>query len=505
MSGARGTTKARRSRFPWSRAWWAKALAVLVVTASGLALWVRIHAPHHTLDGTTWNDKSALAFWSGMAVLVTLATVALFAFDHLGVAALHRIARALPASGRGALAVARHTLESRRTSSWNSGSTAKVGGEFSGLLYVTFFASLLVANFTIGHAVAHQGDALVFDAVVVPAGTPAEGAAAGVGVDRAALDASVIAALEADPALAVVPYGRVTVGATAAAAPTAAITLVSLDDLDRVVPGGARPLGLQDGVVLSPSVNDAFPAREGLIDVATGNGATTLLHRHWFGATTLATRAWGETTWGEVPIVGALVAYVGDDVSGEGRFAYIASAATSAGAEAQAGPHLSADDVAYHRGETDYSFSAFGWLGIFMAVYAGVFTIWFAVRTVKAHRQVRATVAALGATPRALALAVPIDTGITLALSFAIGAPVAGLASAFATHPTLLQNGGPLDPGATAWGLAWDLTHIAWLPLAAFAVAAWALSVVVSGVYGFAVARRTPVDELRIAIKEGAI
>jgi len=483
-----------------------KSIGLAIVSGSfGVTLWARVHSTHHTLDGTTWSGKGSLALWSGMVIIVTLGTVALVGFDHLGVATLHRIARALPASGRGAFAIARHTLESRRATPMTLTSGPKLGGEFPGLVYMAFLTSLFVANLTIDHAVARQADALAFDAVVVPAGTPAAGAASSLGVDRSVLDASVIAALAADPHLAVVPYGQVTVGATDGSATTSSITLVSARDLNRLVAGGARPLGLQDGVVLSSSVEDGFPARTGLIDVATGADAATVFHRHWFGATTLATRSWGEATWGEVPIVGALVTFVGADEPAGGRLDYIVAVAASAGATAHAAPRLSAADVAYHLYETGYTFSAFGWMAIFMAVLATLATIWLAVGTVRAHRRVRATVAALGATPRALALAVPIDAGITLAVAFAIGAPLGGIASAFAKHPTLFTDGAPLDPVATVWGLAWNLTHIAWMPLAGFAAAAWALAVIVSGIYGLTVARRTPVDELREAIKEGAL
>jgi hypothetical protein len=79
------------------------------------------------------------------------------------------------------------------------------------------------------------------------------------------------------------------------------------------------------------------------------------------------------------------------------------------------------------------------------------------------------------------------------------------IAAAIIKHPTLLASGAPFDPGTTAWGFWWNLTHISWGLVAAVALATWFLAVAATAVYGFAVARRTPVDELRIAIKEGAL
>ena len=95
--------------------------------------------------------------------------------------------------------------------------------------------------------------------------------------------------------------------------------------------------------------------------------------------------------------------------------------------------------------------------------------------------------------------------GIALAVAFAMGLPLGAVFAAMAKHPTLLVYGAPLDPGETAWGLWWNLAHIAWGQVAGIAAATWVLAVAAATVYGFLVARRTPVDELHEAIKEGAV
>jgi predicted lysophospholipase L1 biosynthesis ABC-type transport system permease subunit len=248
-----------------------------------------------------------------------------------------------------------------------------------------------------------------------------------------------------------------------------------------------------------------LPAPTGLIDVSTGTGDATLFHRTWFNATTLATRHWAEATWGDVPVTGALVKYVGEGTPAVGQLGYIADAAHRAGADALPAPTLSSADVSSHRSLQSFSFWMLAVLTVLIVIVSGIGAVLLSVRTVKAHRQVRATVAALGATPRSLALSVTVDAGITHAVAFAIGLPLGVIAAALIKHPTILQSGGPFDPGTTAWGLWWNLTHISWGLLAAVAGATWFLAVAATTVYGFAVARRTPVDELRVAIKEGAV
>ncbi|NTV38759.1 MAG: hypothetical protein HGA51_02205 [Demequinaceae bacterium] len=490
--------------------WW-KRIGLAIVSASfGVVVWARFHWAPGTLGERHWAAPGDVAFFSGYVWVFVVYMCGLLVLDKVVVAGVRRVARLLPMAGSGALAVARHTLDSRRAASrrdfWNSKT------ELGGLALMAVILSAFVAGFTIDRAQASQVDALTFDAVVVPLGVaqsnPAPAIGVGVGVHRVPLNPMAFAALEADPSLAVVPYGQVTVGPVDAPQPTASITIVSPGALEKVTPDGARPLGLQEGFLLSPDIDEGtlrFPAPQRVIDVSTGVGTATLFHRPWFNASALATRGWAESVWGDVPVVGALVKYVGDDVPATGQFEYIADAAARAGAVAQPAPELSPKDVAYFRGANDFSRGTLGVMSIYVAIAASIGVVVFSVRTVRTHRQVRATVAALGATPRALAAAVPIDAGIALAVAFAMGLPLGAVVAAMAKHPTLLVYGAPLDPDETAWGLWWNVTHIGWGQVAGIAAATWVLAVAAATVYGFLVARRTPVDELREAIKEGAV
>ena len=284
--------------------------------------------------------------------------------------------------------------------------------------------------------------------------------------------------------------------------------MVSPHDLDRVVADGARPFGFQDGVWSSPDVFDesrALPSPTGPLDVSADNRAATVFHGRWFNASTFATHTWAERAWGDVPVIGALVVYRGTTLSAPERLAYIQAAAGAADAVAHPVPRLSAQDIADHESELGVSLTFVSVMGIILVVFSGVGAVLLSIRVVRAHRQVRATVAALGATPRALAWSVPIDAGIAHAVALTIGLPLGVIVAALIKHPTLLTPGAPLDPGTTMWGLWWNLSHVPWAILAAAAAATWVLAVASTTVYGFRVARRTPVDELRVAIKERAL
>ncbi|MCB2411724.1 hypothetical protein LGT39_02530 [Demequina sp. TTPB684] len=486
--------------------WWTRTALALVSASFGYLVWARFFAPHGTLTGTWSGYSNSLAYGVAWLCFIILIQAGPRGLDRLGIALLHRVARMLPVRGQGALAVTRHTLETRdsdnKASFWNRRS------EVGGLVAAALLASGLTAAFTIDRAMERQEDALTFTATVVPLDTTQESASSGVGVHRAALDPSVITVLEADPSLAVVPYGRVTVGPTGGVSPQATITLVSVSDLDGVVPAGAGPLGLQDGVMLSPEPESeelAFPAPRQVIDVSTGTGTATLLNRVWSHPLSFATRSWGEAAWGEIPVVGALVAYVGGELPAGERFDYVAAATARAGAEAQVLPTLSAEALAFRQDEDTFTRGYYGVMSAFVVALACFATVLIAVRTVRKHRQVRATVAALGATPRALALAVPIDAGITLAVASAVGAPIGVAAAAVAKVPNLFALGAPFNINAIVNGLWWNLTQISWGPVAGVVGGTWLVAVAATTAYGFAVARRTPVDELRVAIKEGAL
>jgi len=491
--------------WPVSPLWWTRIGLAIVSGSLGFVVWSRFHVPHGSLTGTWSGSYNSPAFLAALVCLWASASLLPIAFEALGIGALHRIAGLLPVVGQGALAVTRHTLESREVprgnARWSNAS------EIGALVATSLIISGFVAGFTIDRAVAHQADALSVTAIVAAPGV-AGSASAPTGVNRATIDPAAIASLEADPNLAVAPYGQVTVGPTQGSSPTATITLVSLADLERLTPGGARPLGLEDGVLLSPdpeSENLAFPAPRRVIDMAAEKGTATVLHRTWSGPLTLATRSWAEAAWGNTPVVGALVSYVGEDLPAAQQFDYIAEAAHLVGVEARPVPTLSDEAITMRDSVDGLTIGAFGFMAVFLFSLACLGSVLLAVRTVRKHRQVRATVAALGATPRALALAVPIDAGITLAVAMAFGTPAGAVVVAIAKVPNLFTFGAPLDPGNTAWDLWWNLTHVGWGLVAAVVVGTWVLAVAATTIYGFAVARRTPVDELREAIKERAL
>lgn len=484
--------------------WWKRAGLALLAFSLGVVVWTRFAAPHSTLGGQYQEGSGALGMVAGIVCTIALYLAALFGLEPALGQLTRRAARMLPRSGTGAFAVARHTLESRRGLAGQNIWTAK--SDYVAHAYLAAIACALVGGFTLDAATGQQVEAITFDAVVTTADPPPPGRSGLIGVDPAALDPSVLTALSEDPDLVVVPFGRVRVGAIDGTTPSASILIVDPADLDALLPGGAGALGLQDGILLSPDVYESqltFPAPTQLIDVATGGGDAELYHRAWFNPLTIATSGWAEQTWGDVPTVGALVAYVGSNVPPDGRFAAVADAAVNAGAQASPAPAFTAEEREFQGSVTDFSRGALGVVTVILALTVSVGIVVDATRTVKRHRQVRATVAALGATPRALAAAVPIDAGITLLIAFMVGLPLGGLAVAFAQHPTLFAVGAPFDPGFTMWGLWWNFMHLGWGTMLGVAAVTWTVAVASSAVYAFLVARRTPVDELREAIKAG--
>jgi hypothetical protein len=486
--------------------WWKRTGLAMVSASFGVVVYTRFFVSPGTLGDDRWSSAgsglSAVAL--GVCILV-LYLLGLWVVNLTAVAALRRVARLLPTGGNGALAVARHTLESHHPLRMRAFVTSRA--DLANIAFIAALMSGYAAAFTIESSQADQASALTFDAVVMPSGT-VTGTSSGIGVDHRVMNAAVISSLEADPNLAVVPFGQVTVGPVNATVPTASIMVVSPGDLDRVAPDGARPLGFQDGVMLSPDLDEfsrMLPAPTGLLDVTADARTATLFHRTWLNPATLATRPWAEATWGDVPVVGALVTYGGGDLPVADELGYIDAAARRLGADVLPAPVLAEEDVSFHQSQQVLSLTFLGVMGVFVMVAAGIGAVVLSGRTIKAHRRVRATVAALGATPRSLALSVPIDAGITHAVAFAIGLPLGVIVAVAIKHPTLLAPGAPLDPGTMVWGLWWNLSHVAWGAVAAVAGAAWFLVIVATTVYGFKVARRTPVDELRVAIKEGAL
>ncbi len=465
--------------------WWRGALA-LVSAAAGEQVWAQTHAPHSTLADAWSTPGTPLDTWARAILFAAVFMVALYGFDRMGVATLRRLARSLPPTGTGTLALARHTLDSRRIPEGASFATSRT--DMGAMVVAIAFVSSGLWGWTLDNAVHSQSQALTWDAIVSTS------------------DAGTLAALGDTAGLVAVPFSQTAVSSAdplLAAHTTGMVYAVDPVDLEAVVPDGARPLGLQDGVVLSYKGTSTFEAPLGLVDVNTSAGLATVFHAESGSPVALATRSWAVGMLGDVPVSGALVRATDTSLTPDERFALIADAARAAGARVSPAPDLTADELWLEADAQRYNGVGLGFL-IFLLVIAAVGTALFlSVRTARAHRRVRATVAALGAPPRALIGALMVDAGITLSVAVALGLPLGVLTAVAIGHPTLGTPGAPVDLGEILWGLGWNLTHLSWQPVAFALAGTWLLGVGVVFANGLFTHRRTPVEELREATKEG--
>lgn len=468
--------------------WWGRGGLALVSAAAGEQVWAQTHAQHSTLaDG--WHAQGTLLDVIARGILFgAIFLAALYGLDRLGVWILRRLARTLPPTGAGTLALARHTLDSRRSPEGSSFTTSRT--DVGAMVVVIAFIASGLWGWTLDNAVHAQSQALTWDAVVTSS------------------DSGALTSLQATPELVAVPFSQIGVSAAGPARTTdttGVIYAVDPADLEAMVPDGARPLGLQDGVVLSYNGTSTFRAPLGLVDVNTSAGPVTVFHAESGSPVAIATRAWAEDALGDVPVSGALVKASDTSLTVDERFALVADAARAVGALARPTFALPAEEVGIDQDVQRYSGVGLGFLIVLLAIAAVGTTLLLSVRTARAHRRVRATVAALGAPPRALVGALVVDAGITLAVAMALGLPLGALTAIAVGHPTLGTPGAPLDFGETLWGLGWNLSHLSWQPVALAMAAAWLLGVGVVYAYGLFTRHRTPVEELREAVKEGAL
>ncbi|NTV39545.1 MAG: hypothetical protein HGA51_06255, partial [Demequinaceae bacterium] len=94
--------------------WWKRIGLAIAAAGFGIVVWARFHWAPGTLGERQWAAAGDVALICGLVSMGALWMGGAFALDHVTVAAVRRIARRLPMGGSGALAVARHTLDSRR-------------------------------------------------------------------------------------------------------------------------------------------------------------------------------------------------------------------------------------------------------------------------------------------------------------------------------------------------------------------------------------------------------
>ncbi len=268
------------------------------------------------------------------------------------------------------------------------------------------------------------------------------------------------------------------------------ILVVDPTDLEAVSRSGLRPLGFQDGTLTSIGDGTASIGNEKVFRI----DATSV--------EPMVTLAWAEATYGDIPASSMLLWPADTTLTDDEAFAVLDRVLADAGVDAA--------DLGVLMGSASSesgSVSLTAWIAIgapFLLLGVGL-TVALAASSARDSRRDLATMAALGASPRALRLIPALESALTIASATVVGTAVGATASILASHPTLLKSGAPLDPVETLWGLGWELGQVPWgVPLAVGA-AALVGGVFVALILGTDMAKGTPVDELRTADKEGLL
>ncbi|WP_084125306.1 FtsX-like permease family protein [Demequina sp. NBRC 110054] len=324
------------------------------------------------------------------------------------------------------------------------------------------------------------------------------------GVVSKALPDDVVATLESDARVVTVPAGMIVTGAEdgriggsvdGAGDGGEVVLVVAPTDLAEISAEGLRPVGLQDGTVTS---GDAELNDLGASAVAALGGTTVFKVPSTY-VEPIATREWAESVYGDVPASSLMLWPADAALSYEDAGTLMDQVLADAGAEVDG--HVLAGGA----DRSDPSWTESLWLAIGAPVLIlGVgLIVALGASSARDSRRELATLAALGASPRALRLIPALESALTITGATVVGTLSGTVASVLWNHPTLLKSGAPLDPSETLWGLGWELGHAPWIVGLGVGSVALMVAVAVSLVLGLSMSQGTPVEELRTADKEG--
>ncbi|WP_430868178.1 FtsX-like permease family protein [Demequina aurantiaca] len=334
-----------------------------------------------------------------------------------------------------------------------------------------------------------------------------EGVAQPPGFTQVSLDADALAALVADPRVAVVPISLFYSDPLDVAylgpdrsthdSPQNLTLATDITASDAVAPNALRTLGMTGGVVVDgqDALLDAYDGAGGYggVSALSVEGQGTSVYR--IGAPlqfTAMDRSWATEIWGDAPI------------SAAGLF-------LADGLPAQP----SAMDIAreYFPEGTAWGYvgGTYGWgttyVGISFVLVAMTIAVVLIVSatltSVRLRRKDIATFAALGASPSALRAAPVWEASALAASSFVTGSAVGVAVSIVATNTFLLKPGAPIQASEILWHAWSDLIAVPWGSLVLAGVATTVVAALVAAVFAASMVGNTPVEELRAADKEG--
>ncbi len=379
----------------------------------------------------------------------------------------------------------------------------------------------------VGDADGREHAALALDAAaVVTSVDPWAEPGLPTGLSRIGLDPDLLTALRNDPALEVVD-ARVLVEEsyttvheyemdgqlhTERVTSTPFSFAIDRDAVDGVAPDALRTLGLMDGTLLHGRTDYLLPAtdhssltsyEDGVVLLTTWAGHTEAFAVPGVGAPVHTVDGdWARDIWGDSPVSAALIFDPAgpDDVLGDPSTSVLDAVAAHV-------PEGEGFVLAAMPGSGEINLPSNGaetLVGLLGAGVVVVLAMSLAAASARSRRRDLATFAALGATPRSLQAAPMWETLVVVGSAVAAGGAI-GITLALATgNPILLGKGAPFDATEILWHMGRDLAATPWATLIGGFLLALAAAAAVARAMGRRMVRRTPVEELREAQKEGA-
>jgi hypothetical protein len=441
-------------------------------------------APHVTLS-------SVVPSWLGTAWIIAYSLVALIGIPYLIVWAgtqaatwLSRLAGRALLHGGNAARIAGDGLT--RPTPARAVAIGAVGLVLGGTLMIGIVYNPLGAR---NDAVAALTPRLIVSTAELPnRDVITEQSPAATGWEQQGLDPKLVVALQADDRFVVVPAGILTASVDSVDRPegadlsTTTYLTMSPTDLDQVSAGASRALYFGGAVAMGGGPN---PARL-TVDLASAEVAAPNVG----GPFVALPRDWAESTFGS-GVTSAVLLY--DGTGGDANAAI--SDYDVSGLYVQ---HLGGPGTGSGSGTLD-RIAVLAVSGSLLILAVGlVVALSLSVQRTRGHDY--ATMAALGASRRALRWGTAIESAVVTASGAAMGVALGGAWGLW------LAVSGNNVPWTLAWeGITFDIDHAPWGTVTFLALVSIAAAPVASVIARARLERLTPTEQLREAIKEGSL
>ncbi|WP_062517760.1 FtsX-like permease family protein [Demequina gelatinilytica] len=315
-----------------------------------------------------------------------------------------------------------------------------------------------------------------------------------------ALDPAIVAALEADPRLVVVPAAALTTSVAPLPGDLAdydgqlggggTILAVENDSLDGLGPSGLRAAYLGDAVVIDVAPEVLVV---GDVDVRVDTPAVAAP----FAA---IERTWAEETFGPAPD-SALLVYAASSVPrAPGDASQASDVHDVLAGHALEGAYVSASPDYYWPGESRADAWSLTLLAGPFLLGAVAIVVVLAAATQRLRAREHATLVALGAQARTMRAAAALEAAVVTGVGAVLGL-VAGLTLGLATSSLNGAGGGAIR----LWNIGFDLTQVPWAALIGLAALSVGLAAGLAALVRVRADALSPAEQLRDAEKEGVL